>query len=117
MTGMARRRRALVSALLAGLVLVAVLPVPCGCQPRAVAAASEHGCCAPLASVRPAEPGCCAAVARAPEATTTAPERTVTLVPGLAVVAWAMPPALPIAERVAATPEPPTSPPRTVRRL
>jgi hypothetical protein len=115
MNGMARRRRALVSALLAALVVVAALPVPCACQPRA-AAASEHGCCAPLTSVRAAEPGCCAAFGTAPDTAATAPTASAAIAPTHAALVWAAP-ALPTLERGPSPLEPLVSPPLTVRRL
>ena len=103
------------SALLAALVVVAALPAPCACQPRA-AAASEHGCCAPLTSIRPAEPGCCAALGTAPDAAATAPTAPA-IAPSHAALVWTAPAALPTLERGITLLEPLASPPLTVRRL
>jgi hypothetical protein len=72
------------AAVLAGLALVAALPVPCGCAPELSAAgqADEHACCAPPAGVRAADRGCCddgpaaavADAAPAPVGSATAPD-------------------------------------------
>ena len=116
MIGMGRRRRSLLSALLAALAVMATLPVPCACLPAPVVA-SDHGCCAPLTRVSPAVPGCCAAVAPAPDTTTTAAAAPLAIVPPLA---GAAPTSLAPAPALAPPPashEPLTSPPLTVRRL
>jgi hypothetical protein len=116
MIGMSRSGRAAVSALLAGLALVATLPVPCNCLPAPVAA-SEHACCAPAYGLRPAESGCCAAVEPGPDTTAATPAPSLSLAPAFVVVVWALPVVGPALEHGPASPEPLISPPLSVRRL
>lgn len=117
MIGMRRKGPATVAALLAGLALVATLPMRCACLPEPVTAA-EHGCCVPAAGLRPADPGCCTAAAEpTPDTPATPPAVAPAAVPALAVVACLMPAAVMSVERVPASPEPPSSPPLTVRRV
>jgi hypothetical protein len=47
------------AAVLAGLALVAMLPVPCPCPDPAAAAPTEHACCAPPAGISASDHGCC----------------------------------------------------------
>jgi hypothetical protein len=47
------------AAVLAGLALVAMLPVPCPCPEEASAPSSEHACCAPPTGVSASDHGCC----------------------------------------------------------
>ncbi len=59
MRTMGRTLRTL-AAVLAGLALVAALPVPCDCLPaRAASRADGHECCAPPVGVSAADEGCC----------------------------------------------------------
>jgi hypothetical protein len=60
MKAMERTLRTL-AAVLAGVALVAALPVPCGCAPDRSASkhADEHACCAPPAGISAADDGCC----------------------------------------------------------
>jgi hypothetical protein len=57
-----RRSLRTLAAVLAGLALVAALPVPCGCTPDSSRSkqADEHACCAPPTGVRVVDHGCCA---------------------------------------------------------
>ena len=60
MKAMKRSLRTL-AAVLAGLALVAALPVPCGCAPDRSASphAAEHACCAQPVGVSAVDYGCC----------------------------------------------------------
>ena len=58
MERMGRAPRSL-AAVLAGLALVAMLPVPCPCPEGASAPPSEHACCAPPLGVSASDHGCC----------------------------------------------------------
>jgi len=116
MDTMSRRRRTTVSALLASLALVAMLPAPCGCLPEP-AAAAEHACCVPSPGLRPANPGCCAAADVAADAVAAPSSVAPAVSPASGVVAWATPPASAVLDRGQASPGPAISPPLTVRRL
>lgn len=116
MEEMSRRRRSTVSALVAGLALLATLPAPCGCLPAAVTAA-EHACCAPPSGLRSAGPGCCTAPEVTPGPVSATSVAKAAVVPALVVVAWVAPAVTPVHDRGLGSPEPAVSPPLTVRRL
>jgi len=117
MIGMSPRGSVTVAALLAGLALVATLPVPCACLPEPVKV-EDHGCCAPRAGWRTADLGCCTAVAEpTPDTPATTPAAAPAVVPTLVAVACLMPSASPSEERAPGSPDPLHSPPLTVRRL
>jgi hypothetical protein len=97
MFGMSRRGTVTVAALLAGLALVATLPVPCACLPEPVKV-EDHGCCAPAAGWRTADPGCCTAAAEpAPDTPATHARVAPAVVPPLVAVAFVLPSARSIA--------------------
>jgi hypothetical protein len=67
MNGMGRLR--MLAAVMAGLALVAALPAPCGCAPKAPGHPDDaHACCVPPTGVSEADRGCCDATPAAAEA-------------------------------------------------
>jgi hypothetical protein len=113
---MGRRRFTTVAAVLAGLALAAMMPVPCACLPEP-AASGEHACCVPPLGYQMADTGCCPTLTAAPQdAAVLVPLQDVSL-PAVGVVAPApVPGSLALAGRLSASaPVVPT--PRTVRRL
>ena len=114
MDGMSRTRTT-VTALLAGLALLATLPAPCGCLPEP--AVAEHSCCAPPPGLRTSGGGCCVAPDAAPETPAAKPAAPAAL-PVLAAAegVWSVC-GFPCARRAPTAPEAALSPPLTVRRL
>ena len=113
---MSRRRRTSVTALVAGLALLATLPAPCACLPEPVVVA-EHACCTPPAGLRTADPGCCVAPDVTPDPVSATLVAQAAVAPALAVVAWGAPLATAVLDRGEALPGPAASPPLSVRRL
>ena len=117
MTWMSRRGPVTAAALLAGLALVATLPVPCPCLPEPVKV-EDHGCCAPASGWRTANLGCCTATAEPTQETpATPPAVAAAVVPPLVALAFVLPPAASTAERPQRSPDSLHSPPLTVRRV
>jgi len=112
MDGMSRTRTT-VTALLAGLALLATLPAPCGCLPLVVA---EHSCCSPPPGLRPAGGSCCVAPDSAPETPAAKPAAPAAL-PALAAAEGVRSVAVPVRAARAEAPQAAHSPPLTVRRL
>jgi hypothetical protein len=113
MDGMSRTRTT-VTALLAGLALLATLPAPCGCLPEPVVAA--HSCCAPPPGLRPADGSCCVAPDLAPETAAAKPAAALAL-PALAAAHGMTSVAVPVRLALTEAPQAALSPPLTVRRL
>jgi hypothetical protein len=113
MDGMSRTRTT-VTALLAGLALLATLPAPCGCLPEP--AVAEHSCCAPPPGLRASGDGCCVAPDPGPEAPAAKPAAPAAL-PVLAAAEGATSVAVPVRAAHAEAPHAAHSPPLTVRRL
>lgn len=117
MIWMNRRGPVTVAALIAGLALVATLPVPCPCLPEPVKV-EDHGCCAPAAGWRTANSGCCTATAEpAPQTPATTPAVAPAIVPQPVAVGFVLPSPAPTAERPQRSPDSLHSPPLTVRRV
>jgi len=117
MIGMSRRGPVTVAALLAGLALVATLPVPCTCLPEP-AKVQDHGCCAPGPGFRTANLGCCTATAEpAPDTPATTPAVSPAIVPTFAAVAVVMTSTASSTERACESPDSLHSPPLTARRV
>ena len=116
MKAMARTLRT-VAAVLAGLALVAALPVPCDCAPDRSASphAAEHACCAPPFGVSVADDGCCDESPQLAEALV-APAASADAAP---LAAAALPVAAPSVLRAFARPAVPLapSPPPTILRI
>jgi len=113
MDGMSRTRTT-VTALLAGLALLATLPAPCGCLPEPVVAA--HSCCAPPPGLRPADGSCCVAPDLAPQTAAAKPAAALAL-PALAAAHGMTSVAVPVRLALTEAPQAALSPPLTVRRL